>query len=415
MSMFKIKNKKQLPTDNRVTLDSKHTNMIKYFKDLQKSLPKKKQELKQLKSNYNELNKQSNKNLSNEQLHLKYKLQSDINALTTEIKKIEDNEEENNYYLHTGDLLLQYYDNIENSALSSIEDIVADPSVQNSESSTKENFVNSKNSSNVLDFFSGKISDANAKSDDSDKIQRADILDNYMKIIDPNYIHKPKFDYNYDKCKHCNIEKKLILNEGFMVCEQCGEMNYIIVDSDKPNYKEPPAEISYFAYKRSNHFNELIAQTQAKESTEIPQEVIDKILIEIKKERITNMVDVTPVRVRKYLKKLGYNKYYEHIAHIICRLNGRPPISISPEIEEKLRRMFREIQEPFMIARNTVAKSRKNFQSYSYLIHKFLQLLGQDELASHFSLLKNKEKLLMQDQLWKNICGQLGWQFIRSI
>ncbi len=415
MSMFKIKNKKQLPTDNRITLDAKHTNMIKYFKDLQKSLPVKKQQLKDLKSNFNELNRQSNKNLSNEQLHLKYKLQNDINTLTIEIKKIEDRDEENNYYLNTGDLLLQYYDNVENSKLSSIDDIVADSSGQNSELSQKENLVNSKNSSNILDFFSGKVSDANANSADSDKVQRADILDNYMKIIDPNYIHQSKFDYNYDKCRHCNIEKKVILNEGFMVCEQCGDMNYIIADSDKPNYKEPPAEISYFAYKRSNHFNELIAQTQAKESTEIPQDVIDKIMIEIKKERITNMVDVTPPRVRKYLKKLGYNKYYEHIAHIICRLNGRPPISISPEIEEKLRRMFREIQEPFMVARNTVAKQRRNFLSYSYLIHKFLELLGLDQLAATFVVLRNREKLLLQDQLWKNICGQLGWQFIRTI
>ena len=46
-----------------------------------------------------------------------------------------------------------------------------------------------------------------------------------------------------------------------------------------------------------------------KESTEIPKEVFDKILVEIKKERITNMVKITQTKLRKILKKLKLNKY----------------------------------------------------------------------------------------------------------
>ena len=66
------------------------------------------------------------------------------------------------------------------------------------------------------------------------------------------------------------------------VCPKCGTLEKLLVDSDKPSYKEPPREISYFAYKRINHFNEWLAQFQAKETTEIPQELYDQILIEIK-------------------------------------------------------------------------------------------------------------------------------------
>ena len=40
------------------------------------------------------------------------------------------------------------------------------------------------------------------------------------------------------------------------------------------------------------------------------------------------------------------NKYYEHIPHIINKLNGIPPPVMS-ETEEELRRMFKEIQLPF--------------------------------------------------------------------
>ena len=155
-----------------------------------------------------------------------------------------------------------------------------------------------------------------------------------------------------------------------------------------------------------------MSQIQAKETTDIDSEVFDKILLEIKKERITNMLDVTPKKIRHYLKKLGLNKYYEHTAHIICRLNGRQPPVINPEIEDKLRRMFKEIQEPFM---KGCHKNRKYFLSYSYVLHKFVELLGLDEFKELFPLLKSREKLHQQDLIWKDICKINNWMFIKSI
>jgi len=156
----------------------------------------------------------------------------------------------------------------------------------------------------------------------------------------------------------------------------------------------------------------LTSQSQARESTEVSQEVFDKLLLEIKKERITNLAKLTPEKVKTYLKKLGYNKYYEHIPHIICRLNGRQPPSISPEVEDKFRRMFKEIQEPFS---KVCPKNRKNFLSYSYVLHKFSELLGYDELKSLFPLLKSREKLHQQDKIWEGICKELNWEYIKSV
>jgi len=75
-------------------------------------------------------------------------------------------------------------------------------------------------------------------------------------------------------------------SEGQLICTKCGRVDFIIIDSDKPSYKDPPPEISYFAYKRINHFNEWLAQFQAKESTEIPEEVFNNIMVEIKKKEL---------------------------------------------------------------------------------------------------------------------------------
>jgi len=74
--------------------------------------------------------------------------------------------------------------------------------------------------------------------------------------------------------------------------------------------------------------------------------------------------------------------------------------------------MFREIQQPFQ---KHCPKYRKNFLSYSYVLHKFIQLLSIDEYLIYFPLLKSREKLYQQDRIWKNICIELGWEFINSI
>ena len=200
--------------------------------------------------------------------------------------------------------------------------------------------------------------------------------------------------------------------ESISVCDKCGKINYIILDSTKPSYKDPPPEISYFAYKRINHFNEWLCQFQGKETTDIPEEIYNKILLEIKKERITDMSVVTPIKVRQYLKKLKLNKYYEHTTHIINRLNSSTSGILDKDTENKLRRMFRDIQEPFI---EVCPKNRKNFLSYSYVLNKFVELLQMPELKKYFPLLKSREKLHQQDMIWKDICKILDWPYNKSI
>ena len=42
-------------------------------------------------------------------------------------------------------------------------------------------------------------------------------------------------------------------------------MQYLI-ENEKPSYKEPPKEICFYAYKKINHFKEILAQFQGKAS-----------------------------------------------------------------------------------------------------------------------------------------------------
>ena len=201
-------------------------------------------------------------------------------------------------------------------------------------------------------------------------------------------------------------------HEGYLACPCCDTVEYVVVDSEQPSYRDPPKEISYFCYKRQNHFQEWISQTQGREHTNIDESIYDAITVELKRQKITNMARLTSAKLKEIMKKLSLNKYYEHIPHILNQLSGAQLAHIPPELELQLRRMFQQIQVPFM---KHSPPNRRNFLSYSFVLHKFIQLLGRDELLTNFALLKSREKLHLQDLTWKAICRDLGWQFITSI
>ncbi len=327
------------------------------------------------------------KEMSDEDFVIKNDLEDKIELLEKELIDIESGKEEKEYYKNTSNILFNYYDNTNKN---SKKKIITDK-------------LKLKNSKTVMDWLN--------KNNQINSNNKQDIFDNYLSLTDPCFVKNIKNNYE-DFCLKCNIEKKTHLADGCMICEICGQVDYIVIDSDKPSYKDPPKEISYFAYKRINHFNEWLAQFQAKETTDIPQDLYDQILIEIKKERIDNMVDLSPSKVREILKKLKKNKYYEHVPHIINKLNGLPPPIMSRRTEEELRRMFKEIQIPFT---KFCPKDRKNFLSYSYVLHKFVELLELDQFLGCFILLKSREKLHQQDLIWKQICEYLKWEFIASV
>jgi hypothetical protein len=244
------------------------------------------------------------------------------------------------------------------------------------------------------------------------KINKKELLDEYLRSVDKNYAPKMKIDTSIYKCPCCDVEMILYSSDGVQICEKCGLEQNVIIESEKPSFKDPPIEAVFFSYKPINHFNEILAQFQAKESTEIPEEVYNTILQEIKKERITNLATLTTDKIKKYLKKNGLTKYTDHIAYILYKINGVPPPQLSKDLEEKLRLMFKEIQGPFM---EVCPNDRKNLLNYSYVLHKFFELLELDDFKKYFPLLKDREKLYKTEMVWKKICEKLGWKFIKSI
>ena len=153
-----------------------------------------------------------------------------------------------------------------------------------------------------------------------------------------------------------------------------------------------------------------MAQFQAKETTQIPDKVIDDIKNQIKKERI-DLKHITNSKAKEILKKLGYNKYYEHIPFIKDIIGIRPPV-MSPELEDTLCNLFMDIQSPYA---KFCPDDRVNFLNYYYTVYKLCELLDQKQFLPFFPMLKDREKRIEQDVVWKEICNELDWEFIPTI
>ena len=86
---------------------------------------------------------------------------------------------------------------------------------------------------------------------------------------------------------------------------------------------------------------------------------------------------------------------------------------LTPQIEEMCRVMFAAVNQSFD---KHCPKDRTNFLSYPYCLFKFFQLLGfPASYLNCFTLLKGKDKLLRQDQIFKAICEDLQWEFVPSL
>jgi Poxvirus Late Transcription Factor VLTF3 like len=243
-------------------------------------------------------------------------------------------------------------------------------------------------------------------------VRKGDIYKRFMKKVYENSENTEHIDVY--KCKYCCSSNIIyVINSSEQVCDACGAME-IVNREDDIGYKEEQdlERTMIYSYKRENHFNEWMCQFQAKESTSVPQTIIDEIKDELKKQKISAKVEITHTKIKEILKKLGYNKYYEHTPYITTMVNGIKPPTMDAKLEEQMRVMFYQIQAPFD---KFCPKDRINFLSYSYVLYKFCELLGEDTYLPCFPLLKSKDKLYKHDQIWKKITAELRWEYIATI
>lgn len=217
---------------------------------------------------------------------------------------------------------------------------------------------------------------------------------------------------NRDACDRCNVNMVVLATEALLACPKCSRTRlYVQTTSQQIAYGEEVREFTSFSYKRHNHFQDWLNAFQAKESAEVPLPVVERVMTELHGRRFC-ISTITSKKVREVLKDLKLRKYYDHTAQITARITGKPPPRMTPQQEEQCRLMFRAVETSFEVH---CPAGRRNFLSYSFCLFKFCELLGWRHFLPCFSLLKGKEKLARQDQIYKAICADLDWEFVPSM
>lgn len=277
------------------------------------------------------------------------------------------------------------------------------------------NDTSNQHSEVINSFFKIKSKTTDASNPQSAKYnQSKKYYQNYWKNVSNDNYNMQDCIVASDVCQVCNKGEMIPQDEeGILICNnpECAKFITYIIDGAKPNNKDPPNEVSYTAYIRLNHFKEILSQFQAKETTQIPDDVIDAIKARIKKERIEDMSTLNYNKMRDILRKLGLNKYFEHIQYINSLFGIKPPV-MNEELHETLCVLFIEIQKPWAVH---CPANRTNFFNYTYTLYQLCNLLDQTQYLPYIPMMKDREKQLEQDMIWKKVCEDLDWVFCPTV
>jgi hypothetical protein len=358
-----FKKKATVSKKKNPTLEELHSNKLSYFDNLQKSLPKKQKELTRLETSLSIIKS----DFSSREVF--FSLKKEISSLCSVIDKIKSKEEETTYFINAVPILMKFE--------------CCDSGNTTLNHGFVTETVNHKKNKYITEYLR--------------EIGRIDLIDlNGTKNID------------FCSCGGDNLIEDL----SFLICSECGMVFSQDFSNNNLTYKETQETeyISTFYYKRMNHFQECLNQLQAKENTTIPQDVFDVIYDEMSKRRISSH-ELTIQHIKIFLKKNNKTKYTENSYSIFNRITGNK-IVIPMNVEEKLKKMFTDIQKPFDAYKGTAGpKPRQNFLNYNYCFYKFFELLELPEYLQYFPLLKDRHKLYEHDVIWEKICKDMKWEF----
>lgn len=236
---------KKPSTSNKKTLDMHHNAYMEQICTYKDEILRLKRDIEKLNNRIKVLDKKKCEvEVSDETIDDYIKLVDERIEKQEKLKELEGKSNDREYLTNTADILFNYYDLLEKGH-------------GNYETET----VKSSNEKSILKYFTMKEETpskplVSRHVDESKEKSRGNLLDDYMSFTDENFIKDKVFELE-ERCAHCKSKQVTIMNnDGYVLCKDCNSIEYIIIDHDKPSYRDPPKEITYWSYKRLNHLNE---------------------------------------------------------------------------------------------------------------------------------------------------------------
>jgi hypothetical protein len=218
--------KKGLPTQTKTvhTIDEKHSELIEYYTKIEnETIPQLQIEKENLKTHIRTLKK----NQIDEYMNTKDKIK-DINNKIRNLKN-----EKKQYFLDNSKFIFDYFEQKQQIS-SSTEDETGTTTALNQ-------FFKIKSNDTTNDIAINKYTQSKKN------------IQQYWRNVTNEFTNAQDYYIESDTCEYCKIGEMIPQDEeGILICNNnaCGKFITYIVDSSKPNNKEPPNEVSYTAYIR---------------------------------------------------------------------------------------------------------------------------------------------------------------------
>lgn len=247
-------------------MDTQHSHKMQQFIENQQRIKELRQQIAEVKNEYQQLSSQkrdpsiSVEDFMDRLIHL----QDSMMSMETDLNSLEESTNELDYLTNMGDILFRYYD-------------IIDKGFQTEETlqmtKNKPVVANSilkyllKPAAPTTDYPSNESVPGTTDPVNND---RASLLEKYMAFTETNHVKSNFVDASesvggagsnktINKCHHCQSQdRSIMLNDGLIYCNECHTVENVLIDHDRPSFKEAPKEVSYFSYKRINHFNESL-------------------------------------------------------------------------------------------------------------------------------------------------------------
>ena len=210
------------------TLDTQHLNKINEFHERETSMAKLQEEIEIVSNRIKEYKSRgSSQELSDEEFEAFMCCSDKLIDLKKTLEKYDKYDDEVDYYMNTAPILFQYYDILENGK--DMNNVLKPSASGNS----------------ILKYFVQKPhvpTPLETNPSPSPQVDRASLLEKYMNVTDVNYLKT--MECNSDKCPFCeSTDRNTMLNDGMIYCNDCSTIEYIIIDHERPSYKDPPKEM----------------------------------------------------------------------------------------------------------------------------------------------------------------------------
>lgn len=275
----------------------------------------------------------------------------------------------------------------------------------------------------VIDFMDNNDEPSTVSTELIQKYKK--ILKKYKFNIEPTTNESIKNDVQnnqYMICNNCQQDSFIQNVDHEYICSNCGN-TYEMLNNTTTSYKDL-ARINIstkYSYDRKNHFQICLNQFQGKQTSLIPEELINDLMtyLDIHYNTIDSPIksikykNITKHDIYTYLKEHKHSRYYDDVNLIYYKLTDSKPIDIS-HLESKLINDFEDLINLYdkMVRQNKIElHSRKNFINTQYVLYQLLKKYKYPCDITDFNILKTSDRKSFHDEICKQLFDELGWNF----